>query len=136
MDSGVYLWMLSFTSYDELIEVIRPIFEQNGFTEIESKKNFSIFESNVLSFWISFNERENCFNIFIVKDDQTITEIDNRLYKNFFKQNFKMEKTYTEKFITFLNETGTDLLKSDLIKLEQLQKYVAEENRNYTKKYV
>lgn len=134
MESMYIYGVQSFTNYQELIGVVRPIFEENGFTEIESKKNFSIFESNVLAFWISFNERENCFNIFLVKDDQTITEIDDKLYKNFFKQYFKVEKTFSEKFTTFLNETGTDLLKGVLIKLEQLIKYSAEESRKYTNK--
>lgn len=123
-------------NYNELLKAVKPIFEENGFREIESKKNFSIFESDILAFWISFNQRENCFNIFLVKDEQTITEIDDRLYKNFFKQDFKGKKTYTEKFIIFLNETGRDLLKGDIIKLEHLEKYSAEENKKYTKKFI
>jgi len=123
-------------NYDELIEAITPIFQENGFKNIESDKNFSIFESNGLGFWVTFNKRENQFSISIVKDGYTITEMSDKLYKGFFNQSFDRDKTYAEKFIIFLEDPGNLLLKGDLIELKKLEKYSAEQDRIYTDQFV
>jgi len=125
-------------NYTETIKTINPILENNEFRIVESRKNYTKYQSEIITIIIAFNEHENGYTIFAGRNGGDLVELSKKVYKEFFDFDFYAVEnlSFSQRFIRFLNGKGNAILKGDLKKLAEFETYHQEESKKYTENLI
>jgi hypothetical protein len=108
--------------------------EKSGFSIVEHSTNYAKFQSKLMTLSIGYNPLEHEFSVFLGKNNGEMCEIWENVYIDVFGTNFQGIKgvTFVEKFIAFLQNEGSAILKQDLSKIDELEAYSRKAAQEYT----
>lgn len=121
-----------------ILDRLEPIFKKYNLQIVEQFKNRLKFRSAYVDIIIGHDDRENSNILWLGRagDSFDKIEIDNQVMKEFFKSDIKTSsvpaETFANNFAIFFEREGSSLLKGDLNRIIEFEKFDQQRSEEYT----